>query len=250
MDTMDTLRDILSKANRRIPIKKYGPSVQLPVPGSGAAFLVPQGSSGLPKQNVESQILAQGKASTKARYPAIDELPPEGRGVNWDSSSSGSSSGYTGKMQKASDIPIEELLPNPYNRDLDRKKIERIKTDIAQSKEVYPIVYSEIDHDGKPGKMVIDGHHRYQALKELKYKKVPVVMADDRGTETKAPKEEIDKRIRRRYRIGQTVVFPVTRDGVHEEGVIVSSRTGDYYQIRSLYNGRNHLIAGRSIKTY
>jgi len=89
--------------------------------------------------------------------------------------------------------PVNELLPNPYNRDLDRVKIDNIKTDIKRSGKILPLVYTEVDNDGKPSKMVVDGHHRLEALKELGYKEVPIVLQDERGVKTKAPKEEVTK---------------------------------------------------------
>ena len=36
----------------------------------------------------------------KPRSPSIDELPPEGRDVNWNPSGEGSATTYTGKMEK------------------------------------------------------------------------------------------------------------------------------------------------------
>lgn len=86
---------------------------------------------------------------------------------------------------------IDDLLLNPYNREIQKDKVESIKRDIRNSGIVRPLVYAEIDHNGKPAKMVVDGHHRYHALKEMGYKKVPIVLQDERGIETKAPKEKI-----------------------------------------------------------
>lgn len=89
---------------------------------------------------------------------------------------------------------ISELLPNPYNRELDPEKVENIKAEIKRTGEIRPLVYSEVDNDGKPGKMVTDGHHRFKALKDLGYTEVPVVLSDKRGLDTKAPKAEVEKR--------------------------------------------------------
>ena len=89
---------------------------------------------------------------------------------------------------------ISELLPNPYNRGLDHQKIDHIKAEIKRTGEIRPLVYSEVDNDGKPGKMVTDGHHRFKALKDLGYTEVPVVLSDKRGLDTKAPKAEVEKR--------------------------------------------------------
>jgi hypothetical protein len=91
---------------------------------------------------------------------------------------------------------IEDLLTNPYNRDIDPVKVSHIKAEIQRTGKVYPIVYSEVDNDGKPGKMITDGHHRFFALKELGHTDVPVIMSDERGLDTKAPKEEVEKKRR------------------------------------------------------
>ena len=90
---------------------------------------------------------------------------------------------------------LSELLPNPYNRELDRNKIEHIKSEITRTGEVRPLVYSEVDNDGKPAKMLTDGHHRFVALKELGHDEVPVVLSDERGLDTKAPKADVEKYI-------------------------------------------------------
>ncbi len=139
------------------------------------------------------------KAETREyRFPAISTNPPEAEGFNFNPSSEGSSaigprSEHRGNSQwgrmvkiKIEEINISELLPNPYNRTLDRNKVDKIKHAIKISGDIKPLVYTEIDHDGKPGKMVTDGHHRFVALKELGYEKVPVVMSDERGIETTA----------------------------------------------------------------
>lgn len=153
------------------------------------------------------------------RFPAIADNPPESRGMNFNPSGEGSAaiaplsenrgSKQWGRMVKteSEEIKISELLPNPYNRTLDRDKVDEIKRAIETSGEVKPLVYTEIDHDGKPGKMVTDGHHRFVALKELGYEKVPVVMSDERGTGTSAADKEIDKQFRtiRRFKPGDLV---------------------------------------------
>ncbi len=92
---------------------------------------------------------------------------------------------------KVSECEIDCLLTNPYNRDIDKNKVERIKQDINRSGKIYPIVYSEVDNDGQTSKMVVDGHHRLKALKDMGYTSVPVVQSDERGTETKAPKQDV-----------------------------------------------------------
>lgn len=93
----------------------------------------------------------------------------------------------------AENCNISDLLVNPYNRDIKREKVDSIKQAIKESGEIRPLVYAEVDHDGKPGKMITDGHHRYHALKEMGYKEVPVIMQDERGIKTKAPMKEVEK---------------------------------------------------------
>jgi hypothetical protein len=81
-------------------------------------------------------------------------------------------------------LAIEEVLVNPYNREVDRNKVDNIKQAIQETSSIKPSVYSEVDNDGKKGKMIIDGHHRYLALKELGYMSIPARLANSRGTKT------------------------------------------------------------------
>jgi len=101
--------------------------------------------------------------------------------------------GHTPHNDMSEYCNISELLVNPYNRDVNREKVESIKQAIKDSGEIRPLTYAEVDHDGKPGKMITDGHHRYHALKEMGYKDVPIIMQDERGIETKAPAAEVEK---------------------------------------------------------
>lgn len=101
--------------------------------------------------------------------------------------------GHTQRNAMPEHCDISNLLVNPYNREINRDKVESIKQAIKDSGEVRPLVYAEVDHEGKPGKMITDGHHRYHALKELGYKDVPIVMQDERGIKTKAPITEVEK---------------------------------------------------------
>ena len=97
--------------------------------------------------------------------------------------------------KKSLDINLNEVLLNPYNKDIDKDKVEEIKGKIKESGEIKPLVVTEVDNDGKKSLMLTDGHHRYHALKEMGYKTAPAVMADDRGTETAKEREpkSIDK---------------------------------------------------------
>jgi len=85
------------------------------------------------------------------------------------------------KQSKAHMENLDELLPNPFNRNLQREKINHIKEAIKESGEIKPLVITEILTDDGTAHMLIDGHHRYVALKELGYTEVPAVMADEDG---------------------------------------------------------------------
>ena len=196
------------------------------------------------------------------RFPAIADNPPEARGINYNPAGEGSAavaplSEHRGNKQwgrmaktESEEIEISELLPNPYNRTLDRDKVDKIKQAITTSGEIKPLVYTEIDHDGKPGKMVTDGHHRFVALKELGYEKVPVVMSDERGTGTSARDIELDKQFRtiRRFKPGDLVYYFDSHEGAFDEGKIISRRVGDRYQVLNTFTHRNHLVDGNQIR--
>lgn len=84
-----------------------------------------------------------------------------------------------------------DLLPCPYNRALDRKKVNVIKAAIIESQCVKPFVVTEVSTDDGPRLMVTDGHHRLVAVNELTQSgelpatlKVPFVMAGDAGTKS------------------------------------------------------------------
>lgn len=81
-------------------------------------------------------------------------------------------------------LKVSEVLVNPYNREPDRNKVDKMKEDIDHSGRVIPLVYSEVDKDGHSAKMITDGHHRYLAIKELGYKEFPAVMSNENGTES------------------------------------------------------------------
>lgn len=101
------------------------------------------------------------------------------------------------KREKSLMVNLDELLPNPYNRDIDKEKVASIKRAILTTAEIKPLVVTEIDRDGKPALMLTDGHHRYVALKELGYSKAPAVMSDERGVHT-ADKEKPDEVAKRK----------------------------------------------------
>lgn len=122
-------------------------------------------------------ILAIDKVVTKADAPdyeyllyPIQQLAKDAKGIEEET--------------PVEQLAIEEVLVNPYNREVDRDKVDKIKQAIQESSSVKPAVYSEVDNDGKKGKMIIDGHHRYLALKELGYVSIPARLANSKGTKT------------------------------------------------------------------
>jgi len=122
-------------------------------------------------------ILAIDKVVTKADAPdyeyllyPIQQLAKDAKGIEEET--------------PVEQLAIEEVLVNPYNREVDRDKVDKIKQAIQESSSIKPAVYSEVDNDGKKGKMIIDGHHRYLALKELGYMSIPARLANSRGTKT------------------------------------------------------------------
>lgn len=98
-------------------------------------------------------------------------------------------------MAESKDVKLADLLPCPYNRDVDQAKIAAIKSAIETSGEIKPLVVTEVSTDQGKRLMITDGHHRYLALKELGIVDVPVVMADEKGiaTATHMKTEQIGK---------------------------------------------------------
>lgn len=90
-------------------------------------------------------------------------------------------------------VKLSELLPCPYNREVDEAKVADIKDAVIQTGEIKPFVVTEVKTDEGERLMITDGHHRHLALLDLAHHgpsqfdlnmKVPVVMADERGVET------------------------------------------------------------------
>lgn len=81
-------------------------------------------------------------------------------------------------------VDIQTLLLNPYNKKIDQKKVESIKENIKQTNKIKPLIYVEVDHNGKIGRLLSDGHHRFAALTELGYTQVPVQIGSDEGLES------------------------------------------------------------------
>lgn len=89
---------------------------------------------------------------------------------------------------------VDDVLVNPYNREVDKEKVAAIRRSIEESGKVKPLVYAEVDQDGKPADMITDGHHRYLALKELGYKYIPAVVSGEDGVKTAQNEEPVDLR--------------------------------------------------------
>lgn len=89
-----------------------------------------------------------------------------------------------GKIDDVEWLDMNEVLTNPYNREVDRNKVDGIKQTVQETNSVKPVVYSEVDKDGKTANMITDGHHRYVALKELGYTQIPARLSDENGTDT------------------------------------------------------------------
>ena len=88
------------------------------------------------------------------------------------------------KIPSPEHIDLNEFVHNPYNRALSPEMIEETKKHIQETGEVKPIIYVELDphtlqepfnEHKKPLKMVIDGHHRLEALKSLGHKTAPAI---------------------------------------------------------------------------
>lgn len=102
-------------------------------------------------------------------------------------------------MENIKYIKLGDLLPCPYNREIDKAKVVDIKNKIKETGIIKPFVVTEVSSDGGTKIMITDGHHRYLAMKELvdegKYtldSEIPTVMAGEKGVETakdEAPQE-------------------------------------------------------------
>lgn len=91
----------------------------------------------------------------------------------------------TEKFEKRDDrvewLSIDEFFLNPYHVPGNREIIDEKKDKIKETGRVKPLLYSEIDNSGKIDKIIVDGYHRFIALKELGYNKIPVVRIDRKG---------------------------------------------------------------------
>ncbi len=85
-------------------------------------------------------------------------------------------------------VPLNELLPCPHNRTLDRAKVDAIKANIEETGTIRPFVVSEVLTDFGVCLMITDGHHRHIAIKELTKEgklrentDVPCVISGEKG---------------------------------------------------------------------
>jgi len=90
------------------------------------------------------------------------------------------------KEVKTHEVNLDELVPNPYNRALNPDSIKETHENIKSSGVIKPVIYVELDPhtlrrpfhgEKKPLKMIIDGHHRVEALKQMGHKTAPAVKA-------------------------------------------------------------------------
>jgi len=91
----------------------------------------------------------------------------------------------TEKFEKKDDrvewLPVDEFFLNPYHTPANRSIVDEKKQKIQETGKVKPLLYSEIDNSGKIDKIIVDGYHRFIALKELGYDKVPAIHINEDG---------------------------------------------------------------------
>ena len=122
-------------------------------------------------------------------------------------------------------VDIQDLHSNPWNRKLEREKLDGIKSKIRDTGQIMPLVVTEVDKRGKKVLAVTDGHHRLAALKELGHDgAIPVVMADERGTKTaKEMKPKALKRATKKYADVIRDMTTVLNKGIPHEAVLSST---------------------------
>jgi len=79
------------------------------------------------------------------------------------------------------EIPIDQIEPNPWNPNrMSKREFEALKQEIQKRGQIYPIVVRELEN-GKY--QIIDGEHRWKAMKELGYRTIKIInlgKVDDR----------------------------------------------------------------------
>ena len=100
-------------------------------------------------------------------------------------------------------VKLEEIKPNfSVNRDLDASKVKEIKEKIQKTGRIKPLF---IDDKG-----LIDGHHRYAALLELRIDTVPVFYYE--GDFSELP-DKLQKKVAKKYHINRESLNTANRRG-------------------------------------
>jgi len=86
-------------------------------------------------------------------------------------------------VHKIITVDIEKIIPNKYNPNvMDKKTFEQTKKNILREGLIGAIVCRKSpDKEGQY--VVIDGEHRWRAIKSLGYKKVPIIVLDKNVSE-------------------------------------------------------------------
>ncbi len=66
-------------------------------------------------------------------------------------------------------IPVDKLRPH---EEVIPERLEKIKNELMESKAVYPVLVVEVN----AFYVILDGHHRARALRELGYKRIPAAV--------------------------------------------------------------------------
>lgn len=74
-------------------------------------------------------------------------------------------------------VRFSDLLPCPYNRTIDDKKVEAIYKAIRDGATLKPLTVTEVRTDDGIKYMVTDGHHRYLAINKIGMEKVQCTLS-------------------------------------------------------------------------
>ena len=124
----------------------------------------------LQEEILEAFLIALDEAKLKARV-----YPGQGASISGDPKKAGKRK-KTVPLSKLITFEPEEKMQTPEGR----AKVDNIKKAIKSGKKLPPIVVRKT----KKGKQILDGHHRYQAHKELGTKKVQVARLGKRDVST------------------------------------------------------------------
>jgi len=136
---------------------------------------------------------------------------------------------------------LEGLLPCPYNREIDRSKVDDIKQRIKETGIIKPFVVTEVNAEEGPKIMITDGHHRYLAMQELikegDYKidvKVPTVIANEGGVETAKDNKPEEVKEGTEYGIGYE---PLIKEFIEEFDLTDKQALDREKKIKAYYKG-------------